>query len=102
MARVMRMPVMSSWAARSRSRAKRQAAGQMAQAGWGTAGKGLVLDGYGADDAGRGHQDEREDADVEHEHVRYLGPAEEGSGDEGDVPAGAGAVQDEPGGHYRD
>ena len=61
----------------------------------------LPLDRHGAVDADRADQHERQHPDVEHQHVRDHGPAEERPGDDRDIPAGAGMIQDQPDHHHR-
>ncbi len=58
------------------------------------------LDHHRLVDADRADQRERKNPDVEHQHVGYLGPAEERPGDNGDVPARPGPVQDQPDHHH--
>jgi hypothetical protein len=60
-----------------------------------------ALDGHRPRDAGRAHRGERQHPDVEHEHVRDHGPAQERAGDDRGVPAPPGTIQDQPDHHHR-
>ena len=61
----------------------------------------LPLDNRGLEDPDRAYSCERQYPDEDHQGVRHRCPAEECPGDDRDIPARAGMVQDQPDHHYR-